>query len=215
MRAARMALALLLLLVGTVGGCAPTVGPASAPAPSPILEGEDMATIYFAGGCFWGLEKYFSLVTGVTGTDVGYANGTTDSPSYEEVCTGRTGHAETVRVEYDPAVAPLPFLLEVFYEAIDPVSVNQQGNDIGTQYRTGIYYTDPADADTIEASLERLQRRYDRPVVIESGPLTAYTSAEDYHQDYLEKNPGGYCHIGPGLFDKAASAVPDPSHFAE
>ena len=182
---------------------------------TPTAGGEDMATIYLAGGCFWGVEKYFSLVNGVTATEVGYANGTTESPSYHDVTTGRTGYTETVRVDYDPQVAPLPFLLDLYYEAIDPTSLNRQGNDRGTQYRTGIYYTDPADADTIEASLERLQRRYDRPVVIESGPLTAYTSAEDYHQDYLEKNPGGYCHIGPGLFDKAASAVPDPSHFAE
>ncbi len=174
-----------------------------------------MATIYLAGGCFWGLEKYFSLVTGVAATDVGYANGTTDSPSYEEVCSGRTGHAETVRVEYDPAVAPLPFLLEVFYEAIDPVSVNRQGNDVGTQYRTGIYYTDPAERAVIDRSIAALQERYERPIAIEVAPLANYFSAEGYHQDYLEKNPGGYCHIGFAEFDFARNARPAEEHFDE
>jgi len=169
-----------------------------------------MATIYLAGGCFWGVEKYMASVRGVTGTQVGYANGTTDSPSYRDVTTGRTGYTETVRVDYDPDVAPLAFLLDLFYEAIDPTSLNRQGNDAGTQYRSGIYYTDPADRTVIESSLDRLQRRYDKPVVIEVGPLTSYTPAEEYHQDYLDKNPGGYCHIGRNLFEKAAKAVPEP-----
>lgn len=171
-----------------------------------------MATIYFAGGCFWGLEKYLSLVTGVVPTDVGYANGTTAAPSYEEVCTGSTGHAETVRVEYDPAVAPLPFLLEVFYEAIDPVSLNRQGNDVGRQYRTGVYYTDPAERAVIMRSIETLQARYDRPIAVEVAPLENYSSAEDYHQDYLQMNPGGYCHIGRAEFDFARAARPDDLH---
>ncbi len=168
-----------------------------------------MATIYLAGGCFWGVEKLMSSVNGVTSTEVGYANGTTDSPTYHDVTTGRTGYVETVKVDYDPAVAPLPFLLDIFYEAIDPTSLNRQGNDAGTQYRTGIYYTDPADLPVIERSLAELQTRYDQPVVIETGPLTAYTPAEEYHQDYLDKNPGGYCHIDPDLFEKAAKAVPE------
>ncbi|NTU72551.1 MAG: peptide-methionine (S)-S-oxide reductase MsrA, partial [Coriobacteriia bacterium] len=103
-----------------------------------------MATIYFAGGCFWGLEKYFSVVRGVTSTDVGYANGTVDAPTYAQVCTGRTGCTETVRVDYDPAIAPLPFLIELFFDAIDPTTLNRQGNDRGTQYRSGIYYIDEA-----------------------------------------------------------------------
>lgn len=174
-----------------------------------------MATVYLAGGCFWGLEKYLSLVTGVVATEVGYANGTTDSPSYEEVCTGRTGHAEAVRVEYDPDVAPLPFLLEVFYEAIDPVAIDRQGNDIGTQYRTGIYYTDPAERAIIERSIEELQTSHDRPIAIEVAPFENYTSAESYHQDYLEANPGGYCHIGRDEFDFAKSARPTEKHFGE
>lgn len=213
--------AVALAMPGALGGCVATSEVADGvstaePAPSGAsLEGEDMATIYLAGGCFWGLEKYFSLVTGVVATDVGYANGTTDSPSYEEVCTGRTGHAETVRVDYDPAVAPLPFLLDVFYEAIDPVAVNRQGNDIGTQYRTGIYYTDPAERAIIERSIEELQTRYDRPIAVEVAPLANYTSAESYHQDYLVANPGGYCHIGRKEFDFAERARPTEEHFGQ
>jgi len=172
-----------------------------------------MATIYLAGGCFWGLEKYFSLVNGVVATDVGYANGATASPTYEEVCTGRTGYAETVRVEYDPAVAPLPFVLELFYEAIDPVSVDRQGNDIGTQYRTGIYYTDPAERAAIDRSIAALQQRYDRPIAIEVAPLANYFPAEGYHQEYLDKNPGGYCHIGRAEFEHAKNARPAQEQF--
>jgi methionine-S-sulfoxide reductase len=172
-----------------------------------------VATIYLAGGCFWGVEKYMSEVNGVTHTEVGYANGHTTSPTYADVSSGSTGYTETVRVDYDPSVAPLPFLLDLFYEAIDPTSLNRQGNDIGTQYRTGIYYVDPADRKVIETSLARLQERYDKPIAIEADPLTGFTTAEEYHQDYLDKNPGGYCHIAPGLFKKAAEAVPDPSQF--
>jgi peptide methionine sulfoxide reductase msrA/msrB len=172
-----------------------------------------MATIYLAGGCFWGVEKYMSLVPGVIEAESGYANGTTESPSYRDVTTGRTGYTETVRVEYDPTIAPLPFLLELFYEAIDPTSLNRQGNDRGTQYRSGIYYVDPADGPVIERSLTELQTRYDKPIVVEAEPLTAYTPAEEYHQDYLDKTPGGYCHISRDLFEKAANAVPDPSQF--
>ena len=172
-----------------------------------------MATIYLAGGCFWGVEKLMASVRGVSSTEVGYANGTTDSPTYRDVVTGQTGYAETVRVDYDQSVAPLPFLLKIFFEAIDPTSLNRQGNDVGTQYRTGIYYSDPADLPLIKRSVAKLQEQYAEPVVVEVEPLGAYTSAEDYHQDYLDKNPGGYCHIDFRLFAKAAEAVPDASHF--
>jgi peptide methionine sulfoxide reductase msrA/msrB len=173
--------------------------------------GEDVATIYLAGGCFWGVEKYMSLIRGVIDAEAGYANGTTDSPTYRDVVTGRTGHTETVKVEYDPEVAPLSFILELFYEAIDPTTLNRQGNDIGTQYRSGVYYSDPADRPVIERSLAKLQERYRKPIVVEAQPLTSYTPAEEYHQDYLDKTPGGYCHIGLDLFEKAANAVPTPS----
>ncbi len=178
-----------------------------------LVGGEDVATIYLAGGCFWGVEKYMGLVPGVIDAQAGYANGTIESPSYRDVTTGRSGYTETVRVQYDPARAPLPFLLELFYKAIDPTSLNRQGNDVGTQYRSGVYYSDPADAPVIERSLAQLQERYERPIAVEAEPLTAYTPAEDYHQDYLDKNPGGYCHITLGLFEQAANAVPDASHF--
>lgn len=183
----------------------PVVG---ASAGMPATGSRPTATIYLAGGCFWGTEQYFGAVHGVVHTEVGYANGTTASPTYEEVCTGRTGSAETVKVEYDPAVAPLPFLLDLFYEAIDPTSVNRQGNDVGSQYRTGVFYTDPADRPVIEQSIAELQKRYSKPIAIQVAPLTAYARAEEYHQKYLEKHPGGYCHIPAGLFRKAAEAKP-------
>ena len=174
---------------------------------------EHMATIYLAGGCFWGVEKYIASIRGVTNTEVGYANGTTDAPTYGQVSTGLTGDAETVRVDYDPTVAPLPFILGLFYKAIDPTSVNRQGNDVGTQYRSGIFYDDPADRSVIERSIAQLQTGYDKPIAIQVKPLTSFTPAEEYHQDYLEKNPGGYCHIGGDLFRNAAEAVPDASYF--
>jgi peptide methionine sulfoxide reductase msrA/msrB len=169
-----------------------------------------MKTIYFAGGCFWGTQKYFDQIHGVTATEVGYANGASESATYGD----GSGYAETVRVDYDPSVAPLPFVLRLFYLAIDPTSVDQQGNDVGTEYRSGIYYTDPADRPIIDASLAKLQTQYTAPIAIETGPLKNYTRAEDYHQKYLQKNPGGYCHIPLNLFKQAASAVPLPSDFA-
>jgi len=208
---AGMALVLVVALSGCGSAVSTDAGRPSAGATASTIDegGEGVATIYLAGGCFWGVEKYMASVRGVLDAEVGYANGSTPSPTYEQVSTGRTGHTETVRVEYDPTVAPLPFLLETFFEAIDPTSLNRQGNDVGTQYRTGIYYTDPADAPAIESALAELQEQYDKPITVEVEPLTSYTPAEEYHQDYLEKNPGGYCHISPGLFDKAASASPD------
>lgn len=156
--------------------------------------------IYFAGGCFWGTEKFFSLVHGVDSTQAGYANSCVPDPSYRQVCTGRTGAAETVRVVYDPDTVSLPFLLDLYYKTIDPTSVDRQGNDVGSQYRTGIYWTDPADATVIGESLARLARSYDVPLEIETGRLENFYPAEEYHQSYLEKNPGGYCHIAPELF---------------
>lgn len=172
-----------------------------------------MAEIYFAGGCFWGAEKYLASIPGVLKTEVGYANGKTENPTYEEVCRRNTGHAETVRVSYDPAVLPLGFLLTLYYEAIDPTSINRQGGDAGSQYRTGIYYTNEADRPVIEASLAQLQERCEKPVAIESKPLENYSAAEEYHQKYLDKNPGGYCHLSPDTFKKAAGARVDPAAY--
>ena len=151
--------------------------------------------IYLAGGCFWGVEKFLALLDGVISTEAGYANGYTENPTYEDVCTGGTGFAETVRVVYDPALASLDFLLTQFYKIIDPTTKNCQGPDIGSQYRTGIYHTNPADAAIAAKSLNDLQREYDAPIVTECLPLENYYKAEEYHQKYLDKNPGGYCHI--------------------
>lgn len=172
-----------------------------------------MAEIYLAGGCFWGMEKYLASIRGVTSTLAGYANGKTDRPTYEEVCYNNTGHAETVRVEYDPQKLPLDFLLELFYAAVDPTSVNRQGNDRGRQYRTGIYYTDGTGLPVIRRSLDMLQARLSKPVAIELEPLQNFTPAEEYHQKYLDKNPGGYCYIRPEKFRKAAGALVNPASY--
>lgn len=191
---------LVAALAVSVGGCKG--------ASTPEIQNKIMNTkeIYLAGGCFWGTEHFLGLVPGVESTQVGYANSNTPNPTYKEVCTGRTGAAETVKVTYDADSVSLPFLLSLYYKTIDPTSLNRQGNDRGTQYRTGIYYTDPADSAIVAASLRRLQSSYDRPLAIESGPLINFYRAEDYHQDYLYKNPGGYCHIDPELFKMARQA---------
>lgn len=163
---------------------------------------EHLKEIYLAGGCFWGTEKYLASIHGVVKTDVGYANGNTVSPTYEEVCHNNTGHAETVKVIYNPSQIRLEFLLSLFYDAIDPTSVNRQGGDIGTQYRSGIYCVDEEDKAIIDASIQKLQEKYDQPIAIEVLPLKNYYPAEEYHQKYLDKNPGGYCHIGRHKFEE-------------
>lgn len=162
--------------------------------------------IYLAGGCFWGTQHFLSLVNGVVSTEVGYANSIVPAPSYKLVCTGTTDAAETVAVKYDADKVSLQFILDLYYKTIDPTSVNRQGCDCGTQYRTGIYYTDPADRAVIDESIRNLAASYDEPVAIESMPLKNFYPAEDYHQDYLVKNPSGYCHIDPSLFALARSA---------
>lgn len=154
-----------------------------------------MKEIILAGGCFWGVEEYMSRIDGVVETRVGYANGTTNNPSYEDVCKGNTGHAEACIVKYDENVISLEELLDKFWKVIDPTSLNKQGGDIGHQYRTGIYYIDDADLPIIEKSLEKEQKKYDKKIVTEVEPLSCFYNAEEYHQKYLKKNPGGYCHI--------------------
>jgi methionine-S-sulfoxide reductase len=167
------------------------------------METEDeMKRIYLAGGCFWGVEKYLSLIPGVTGTETGYANGQTENPTYEDVRYNGSGHAETVLVEYDPDRLSLPYLLDLFYKVIDPTSLNRQGEDEGIQYRTGIYYDDEADKAVIEESLRSLDTRTQGKVLVEAVRLANYYPAEEYHQKYLDKNPGGYCHIGSSQFDE-------------
>ncbi|KUG02647.1 peptide methionine sulfoxide reductase msra / peptide methionine sulfoxide reductase msrb [hydrocarbon metagenome] len=172
-----------------------------------------MSEIYLAGGCFWGLEKYMASIHGVQSTRVGYANGSTENPSYEDVGYKKTGHAETVQIIYDPEIVPLEFLLELYYKAIDPLSLNRQGADIGVQYRTGIYYVNEDDLSVIEHSIEQLQKRYKKPIAIEVKELENFCPAEEYHQKYLDKNPGGYCHIGKDKFEQAAGAVINPAGY--
>lgn len=159
--------------------------------------------IYLAGGCFWGTEKYLSLIKGIISTEVGYANGNTTCPTYQDVCYRNTGHTEAVKVVYDPGIITLSAILDLFYDVINPTSINKQGNDVGSQYRSGIYYVDGLDLPVIEKSIEKLQTRYEKKIAIEVLPLDNYTTAEEYHQKYLDKNPGGYCHIGPDKFKKA------------
>jgi len=156
--------------------------------------------IWLAGGCFWGVEAYLARIYGVAETCVGYANGITDNPTYEEI--PYTGHAETVHVRYDPEKVSLEKLLTAFFQIIDPTSVNKQGNDEGTQYRTGIYYRDPGDLPVIKAVVAKEQEKYDKLIVTEVLPLENFSRAEAYHQKYLEKNPEGYCHIDLSLLDK-------------
>lgn len=151
--------------------------------------------IVLAGGCFWGMEAYFKRISGVLGTEVGYANGVVEAPNYEQVCTNTTGHAEVVYITYNPKVVSLETLLSHFWRVIDPTTRNRQGPDVGSQYRTGIYYTDAEDVAVIRLSLDQEQVKYDVPIVTEVMALENYYPAEAYHQDYLTKNPGGYCHI--------------------
>lgn len=163
-------------------------------------------TIYFAGGCFWGTEHYFKMIKGVVGTTVGYANSIIENPSYKDVCSGDTLAAETVKVDYDPSSVSLEFLTRMFFHAIDPTSLNRQGNDIGTQYRTGIYYTDNEDLTEIYKVFEEQRSTTEGEIVVEVKALQNFYAAEDYHQDYLDKNPDGYCHLPYTLFEFAREA---------
>ena len=165
--------------------------------------------IYLAGGCFWGAEHFFQQIEGVVMTEVGFANGHTPDPTYKEVYTDTTGYAETVHVRYDSARVGLKFLLRMFFKAIDPTSLNKQGEDEGTRYRTGIYYTDSGDLPKIRSIFDEVQRAFDAPLVVEFGPLQNFYRAEDYHQDYLNKNPDGYCHLPLELFRFAREARPE------
>lgn len=165
-------------------------------------EGKDMKTIYFAGGCFWGTERLFELVPGVTDVESGYANGSTENPSYEQVIRGDTGHRETVRVIYNPEQIGLKDLLRLYFAVVDPSVKNQQGNDIGTQYQTGVYWEDEADGAVVKAAAEAESRKHSA-FHVETLPLSAFWPAEEYHQDYLVKNLYGYCHIGTGDFELA------------
>ena len=156
-------------------------------------------TIYLAGGCFWGVQRFFDQFEGVLGTEVGYANGPDRAPTYQEVCAS-SGHAETVRIDYDAEGISLAELLKFYFAVIDPLSVNRQGNDRGIQYRTGIYYTDADQLPEIEAAYRTEEEKVGAKLAVELRPLENFFSAEEYHQKYLEKNPGGYCHIPQAMF---------------
>lgn len=154
---------------------------------------QQLEHIYFAGGCFWGVEGYFQRIAGVEATEVGYANGKSEDTEYRRVMD--TGHAETVHIVYDRnRIHPAELVLH-FFRMIDPTSLNRQGNDVGTQYRTGIYAEDEKILDMADEMIKRLQEKYDEPIVVEVEKLENFVVAEEEHQDYLTKNPGGYCHI--------------------
>ena len=164
-------------------------------------KGKDEAEIYLAGGCFWGTELLMRNVPGVVSVEVGYSNGATKNPTYREVCNG-SGHAESAHVIYAPQYVSLTKILDVYFQSIDPTLINRQGKDHGAQYRTGIYFRNPADEETVKASLEKLQGSFFNPVVVECEPIKNFYRAEEEHQEYLLKNPNGYCHISRNLIDE-------------
>ncbi|MGT2846732.1 peptide-methionine (R)-S-oxide reductase MsrB [Streptococcus massiliensis] len=169
-----------------------------------------MAEIYLAGGCFWGLEEYFSRIDGVLETSVGYANGKVETTNYQLI--KETDHAETIRVLYDAEKISLRSILLYYFRVIDPLSVNRQGNDRGRQYRTGIYYTNEVDLPIIEQVMAEQSQHFGQTLAVEVEPLRHYVLAEDYHQDYLKKNPNGYCHINVSDADQP---LIDPADFTK
>ncbi len=163
-------------------------------------------TIILAGGCFWGVEKYFQYIDGVVFTDVGYVNSKTANPTYKDVTSGTSDASEGVRIVYDPKVVSLDFILGMYIKVIDPTSLNKQGNDVGRQYRTGIYYDSDREKKITEKFIKKISKDYKDSIAIEVMPVNNYHKAEDYHQDYLDKNPNGYCHIGKAEFEDAKNA---------
>ncbi len=154
-----------------------------------------MKKIWLAGGCFWGVEAYFQQLKGVVDTKVGYGQGQIENPTYQQVCSGTTGHTEVCEVAYHEEVLPLRKLLEHFFRIIDPVTLNRQGPDQGTQYRSGVYYSDEMEKECILEFIKEQQSSYSEPIVVEVEPVKNFYLAEAYHQDYLQKTPNGYCHV--------------------
>ena len=154
-----------------------------------------MKEIILAGGCFWGVEAYFQRLNGVIKTEVGYTDGVSENPTYKEVCSGTTNHTEACKIEYDETVITLEKILEHFFRIIDPTSLNRQGHDIGTQYRTGVFYNNLEDKEIIEKFIENKKSEYSNPIVVDVKEEKRFWNAEEYHQNYLIKNPGGYCHV--------------------
>ena len=159
----------------------------------------DVRTIYLAGGCFWGTQKFFDQFDGVMKTEVGYANGPDKAPTYQQVCAD-SGHAETVKIDYDSDRLSLEELLGYYFMVIDPLSVNRQGHDTGIQYRTGIYYTDESQLPQTEAVYHVEEAKAGAKLAVELEPMKNFFPAEEYHQKYLDKNPDGYCHIADSYF---------------
>ena len=154
-----------------------------------------MKEIYLAGGCFWGTQKFFDQFDGIMETEVGYENGKFLNPTYEQVCREDSGHVETVRIRFDERVISVTEILEKYFLTIDPLSVNRQGGDVGTQYRTGIYYENDALLPEIETAVAAEVAKVGQSLAVEVRRLDNFSPAEEYHQKYLDKNPGGYCHI--------------------
>lgn len=171
---------------------------------------DDLKKIYLAGGCFWGVEEYMQRIYGVYDAVSGYANGKVNNPTYKTVSSGKSGYAETVEVTYDSKKIKLEDLLNHYFKIIDPTSLNKQGNDRGSQYRTGIYYVDDSDKEVIDKVMNFQAKKYSEKIVVENMKLKNFTVAEDYHQDYLRKNPNGYCHID---LSKANEVVIDPTKY--
>ena len=196
----RLIIPLLLCLLFLSGCAAQNTGKeGGSMAKITYTQDEGTKVIYLAGGCFWGVQKFFDQFDGVISTETGYANGPDDAPSYQEVCAS-SGHAETVKIVYDEDRISLTELLDYYFMVIDPLSVNRQGNDRGIQYRTGIYYTSDDQLPEIEAVYQEQERKAGSKLAVELLPLSNFFTAEEYHQKYLDKNPGGYCHIPRNLF---------------
>ena len=169
---------------------------------------QPIQVIYLAGGCFWGTEHFFKQVRGVLSVQSGYVNGHTNKPTYEEVVTGQTGYAEAVKLTYDPQQLSFKKLLALFFTTIDPPSLNQQGTDVGTHYRTGIYYVNEQQRITAEHALRKLAAHYTQPIVVECEPFRVFQPAEDWHTDYLAKFPSVDCHIAPEVLANARMVNP-------
>jgi len=159
-------------------------------------------TLIVAGGCFWGIQTYYSRVKGVLRTETGYTGGVQDFPKYEEVCTQSTGHCESVKIDYDSQQTNIIKILDHYFHIVDPTSLNYQRGDIGTHYRSAIFYFTLEDKEIIEQYIECIKEFYLEKIVVQVLPASDFWPAEDYHQNYLDKNPSGYCHIGPKHFKK-------------
>jgi peptide-methionine (S)-S-oxide reductase len=182
---------------------------ASTPAAATVPSDTKTESLVLGGGCFWCTEGAYELVPGVKAVVSGYSGGTTKNPSYKQICTGTTGHAEVIRIDYDPAEVTLERLLQLFWVVHDPTTLNRQGNDVGTQYRSVIYYANDAQKAAAEKAKAEAQGKFSDPIVTEISPLGIFYEAEEYHQDYFRKNPNeGYCqYVVKSKVDKMKKAL--------